>query len=589
MRDTIIIVDFGGQYAHLIASRIRRIGVWTEIISPEAATKETLSASHIKGVILSGGPQSVTADGSPQMPEESLNCGKPILGICYGHQYLCHTLGGTVTAGKKREYGAAQVMTDTACPLFTNIPAQSTFWMSHWDQVSELPAGFTSTGATPECANAAVWDKAKQRFGIQFHPEVTHSEFGAVLLSNFVQITKAEKSWSMKHFLASQAERIKAQVGDRNVFLFVSGGVDSTVCFSLLSQILGGDRVRGVFVDTGLLRKNERDWVERSLIAIGANLTVIDANDVFLKNLEGKTDPEEKRNIIGQSFLQVQKEYFSDHPLGENWVLAQGTIYPDTIETGATKHAAKIKTHHNRIPEIEEMIAKGLVIEPVADLYKDEVRELGLSLGLPEELIWRHPFPGPGLGVRILCSAEPASVEVDLNENWVQLPIQSVGVQGDFRTYASPAMLLESSQELSKYEEKSTELINQNSEINRCLVPLAIRKKTTTISRLEGYISPGRINTLQEADAIVTQALLDQNYYSRIWQFPVVLVPLSFGGGETIVLRPVDSIDAMSASVGKLPLSFLTEVAKNILAILPGIGAVLVDVTTKPPGTIEWE
>jgi len=606
MHERIIILDFGGQYAHLIASRIRRANVLAEIHQPDAVAVDFFKDDLIKGIILSGGPQSVYDEGSAACDPAIFNLGIPVLGICYGHQFLSQATGGKVVPGAQRgkEFGRAELTHKGECPLFKDIPVTSNFWMSHGDEVETLGQGFEICGETALCHNAAAWHPAKQLFGIQFHPEVTHSEYGAQLLQNFLDICGVKGDWTIEKFYEAHQAKLKDQIGNKNIVLFVSGGVDSTVAFALLSKILGPGRVQGLFVDTGLLRQGEVDYVEKAIRGIGAELTVMREADRFLKNLKGLHEPEEKRKVIGNTFLEVQRAFFADNKLGDDALLAQGTIYPDTIETGGTKNAVTIKTHHNRVPEIQAMIDKGLVIEPLADLYKDEVRALGELLGLPPELVWRHPFPGPGLGVRILCAGEaleeitaPKVNTFTLRRNQKPfriLPIKSVGVQGDFRTYRHPAVLKIKNEEfnIAELESLATKLINHYKEINRCIYPLG-SNYTGSIQKIDVAktdINPGRVTRLQRADHIVTQALQDMNFYNEVWQFPTVLVPISFNGvgQESIILRPVDSIDAMSASVGKLPASFFTRVAQEILED-DSISAVFLDVTSKPPGTIEWE
>lgn len=598
--DRIVILDFGGQYAHLIASRIRRMNVLATIENPDEVSLAELSKEDVKGIILSGGPQSVYDKESPQTDPAIFDLGKPVLGICYGHQFTCHSLGGTVESGEVKEYGRSEVSVNTDCPLFEGVPQSSVFWMSHGDEVTQLPEGFEVVGETDDCAHAAVWNRTKKLFGIQFHPEVTHSQYGAQLLQNFVDITGAAHSWTMERFLEEHTAQLQKQIGDRKVLLFVSGGVDSTVAFALLSKILGPDRVKGLYVDTGLMRYEETAFVETSLRAIGADLTVMMEGDRFLGNLKDKYEPEEKREIIGNTFLDVQRDYFVHHELGEDWVLAQGTIYPDTIETGATKHASKIKTHHNRVPEIQKMIDEGKVIEPIADLYKDEVRALGEVLGLPSELVWRHPFPGPGLGVRILCSGEEVrsqhlEIQKLKNEEYKILPIKSVGVQGDFRTYRHPALLchLEGVEgAIGELEQTATHIINADQDVNRCIFPLAFQDEVSfeNVSVAKTDITPERVEILQQADHVVMDYLRTQNLIKDVWQFPVVLVPMSFDGkgSESVVLRPIDSIDAMSATVGNLPWEYFETVAQEILKD-ERVSAVFLDITSKPPGTIEWE
>ncbi len=601
--EKILILDFGGQYAHLIASRIRRLGVLAEIVMPDdpqilAKSREKM----VKGLIFSGGPQSVFAKDSIQTDSELFKLGKPILGICYGHQYLAHKLGGKVAPGTTGEFGAAKLKIRGDSPLFKNVSDKSTVWMNHVDAVQDFAEGFENIGETEHCATAAAWNPAKNFYSVQFHLEVSHTEYGNQILKNFLEICGCHFDWNMEKFLEEQKTKLREKIGDKNVFLFVSGGVDSTVTFAFLNKIIGPERVKGLFVDTGLLRENEVEQVEKSLRAIGTDLTTLREAETFLKNLAGKTDPEEKRTIIGHTFLEVQQKFFSREKLDEKWLLAQGTIYPDTIETGGTKNADKIKTHHNRAPEVQKLIDQGLVIEPIAELYKDEVRVLGELLGLPHELVWRHPFPGPGLGVRILCS-ETESREILYKEvdsftlqpkkkPYLKLPIKSVGVQGDFRTYKNPGIILNTDQNLENLEKLATKLINHYSEINRCIVPLGqnFAGKIQEISLHKTDVNSKRVKILQRADAIVTKLLREAGEYETVWQFPVVLIPVSFNGAgtESVILRPVDSIDAMSASVGKLPWKLLEEMAKEILKSCE-ISAVFLDCTSKPPGTIEWE
>ena len=604
MHEKIIILDFGGQYAHLIASRIRRLNVLAEIMSPDEATAENLSDDKIKGIILSGGPQSVFAEDSPSTDPKIFELGKPVLGLCYGHQYFAHALGGTVAPGVTGEFGRSEFTQDGKCPLFKDVPAVSTVWMNHVDAVGEFAPGFDICGSTPHCATAAAWDGKRNFFSLQFHGEVTHTEFGETMFNNFLDICECSRDWGVEKFFEEQERNLKEVIGDKNVFLFVSGGVDSTVSFALLTKIFGADRVKGLFVDTGMMRHGEVEEVETSVRAIGADLTTLSEGDRFLKKLKGVADPEKKREIIGHTFLDVQNDFFTKNDLHENWILAQGTIYPDTIETGGTKHASKIKTHHNRAPEVQKLIDAGKIIEPIKELYKDEVRRLGEHLGLPHDLVWRHPFPGPGLGVRILCSDEETEEvpgnkvsSFTLQENkkpFLVLPIKSVGVQGDFRTYKHPAILTKVPGEktLENLEKHATRLINHYKDINRCVFPLgqnfahSIRK----INVHKTDVSPARVTLLQKADDIVTRTLREMDLYKDVWQFPTVLLPISFNdtGAESIVLRPIDSIDAMSASVGKLPWEFFEKVANEILQDTE-ISAVFLDVTSKPPGTIEWE
>ncbi|HSQ42121.1 MAG TPA: glutamine-hydrolyzing GMP synthase, partial [Fibrobacteraceae bacterium] len=402
--DTIAVLDFGGQYAHLIANRVRRLGAFTKILSPDVSFSELADA---KGIIFSGGPSSVYSKNAPPFNVEILRQAKvPILGICYGHQLIAYHLGGRVEPGKVKEYGIAELHIHGENPLLQDIPADTPMWMSHGDHVAELPADFQILASTDDCAAAAVCARSRPLYGIQFHPEVTHSQYGSQLLRNFIQICGCRESWNMKSYLPLISQRIRDQVGDRNVFLLVSGGVDSTVAFVLLNRVLGSKRVLGLHIDNGMMRLHESDKVKEFLQSDGMdNLRVVDATVDFLTPLAGEASPEAKRKSIGATFLQVKDRELARLRLDpQRWMTAQGTIYPDTIESGGNKNSDLIKTHHNRVPEVMDLMRKNMLLEPLSDLYKDEVRQLGEELGIPHALVWRHPFPGPGLGVRLLCS-----------------------------------------------------------------------------------------------------------------------------------------------------------------------------------------
>lgn len=411
----ITILDFGGQYAHLIGTRLRKLGTFSDIKDTDTSAEELANSS---GIILSGGPQSVYDPNSPSVDPMIFELGIPILGICYGHQLMNHLLGGKVEAGKVKEYGLAKINPNSDSPFLKNINSPSTVWMSHGDEVTQLADGFQLIASSEDCQNAAVANENRRFYGVQFHPEVTHSEQGNQLLANFIKICGTEKTWDLSNYLETEIEKIKTKVADKKVFMLVSGGVDSTVAFALLEKALGQDKVYGLFVDTGLMRYKERDEVEASLKSIGFNnLHIEERGDDFIGALKGKTEPEEKRKIIGDMFLKIQQEVSERLELNpEKWLLGQGTIYPDTIETGGTKHADKIKTHHNRVEAIQKLIEEGKVIEPLSDLYKDEVRAIGEMLGLPHAMVWRHPFPGPGLGVRILCTDKSETISEDLQK-----------------------------------------------------------------------------------------------------------------------------------------------------------------------------
>ncbi len=596
--DTIAILDFGGQYAHLIANRVRRLGVFTEIHSPTASIEEL---EGVKGIIYSGGPSSVYAKEAPEYNPEILEIPVPKLGICYGHQLIASQLGGSVKPGAVKEYGIANLqVTDTSCALLKGLPESSPMWMSHGDMVSEMPKEYCVVGTTKDCPTAAVAYEEKQIYGIQFHPEVTHSKFGMKLLENFVQICGCKKSWNMKSYLPLITQRIKEQVGNKKVFLLVSGGVDSTVAFVLLNHVLGTDRVMGLHIDNGMMRLGESQRVMQFLEAEGMkNLLVVDAEKDFLDALEGVTLPEQKRQIIGATFLKVKDgEMNRLHHNHKEWMIAQGTIYPDTIESGGSKNADLIKTHHNRVKEVMDLMKEGLLLEPLADLYKDEVRLLGEELGIPHNLVWRHPFPGPGLGVRLLCTdgkhelLKKGDVEglLDyLTANHIEgilLPIQSVGVQGDGRTYAQPFLLTTPTLNWKACEKFSTELANRFKPVNRVVWEIgAINENEPTL--VPQYATKTNFDTLRLFDDICTKFLQENDLYEKIWQMPVVLTPLRLDNKPCIVMRPVNSSEAMTANFAEIDPLILKELWLRFKKA--GAGALWYDITHKPPGTIEWE
>lgn len=623
---SIVILDFGGQYAHLIGTRVRQLGAYSQILPPETPAEDMEDAA---GIILSGGPQSVYDSGSPQADPKILELGIPVLGLCYGLHWITQTLGGEVKAGTVKEYGhrMIQVM-DGGGTLLKDFGPEFNVWMSHGDEAVKLPKGFTRIATSSTCANAAFADEKRKIFALQFHAEVTHTEHGLEILKRFVDLCDAAP-WSIQSYAKRIGEEIQKEVDNQpspaaaglrpasKVFMLVSGGVDSTVAFTLLNEVLGKDRVQGLMVDTGLMRKGEVEQIRSAFKNLGiTNLHIEEASEEFFKALEGLTDPEAKRKAIGNTFLSVQKRVLEQIGIGSglqatsyklsDWLLGQGTIYPDTIETGGTKHADHIKTHHNRVEAIAKMIEQGLVIEPLKDLYKDEVRKLGEEIGLPHELVWRHPFPGPGLGVRILCSdgkdlgqrTEDLGIHIDIEH--AILPIKSVGVQGDGRTYRHALVLFsDHSVEVTKEHRRlATEIPNKNRDINRVLVCVSQSEKAEMVLT-PMTITRERADLLREADAIVDEEMRRANLYEQIWQFPVVLLPVGVKkggqshlrqgyGGQAIVLRPVESTEAMTANAAPLSVDVLTRMTERILK-LPGIDLVFYDLTSKPPGTIEWE
>jgi GMP synthase (glutamine-hydrolysing) len=390
----IIILDAGGQYCHLEARKVRDLGVYAEVRASETPAEELSGA---RGIIISGGPSSVYDSGSPTVDPAIFSSGQAVLGICYGQQVMAHLLGGEVRRGEKGEYGMATLELDeTNDPMFAGLSGRQQIWMNHRDLVGRVPEGFSVAGHTDTCAVAAIADRARRLYGVQFHPEVVHTARGLEYLANFVlKVCGCVPDWDPRHRVPLIEQEIRDCVGGRKVFFFVSGGVDSSVAFALATRALGEDRVRGVYVDTGLMRDGETDFVRRV-----RGLAVEHAENEFLSVLAGVTDPEKKRHIIGEEFVLVQERVIEREGLmGHDWMLGQGTIYPDTIESGGTAKAALIKTHHNRVAGIQKLIASGRIVEPLRSFYKDEVRAVGRELGLPAELLKRLSRP-PHLNIR---------------------------------------------------------------------------------------------------------------------------------------------------------------------------------------------
>lgn len=631
--DSIAVIDFGSQYAHLIANRVRRLGVYAEIVVPGTPAASLKKLARFKGIILSGGPQSVYDKSSPTINKEIFSLAVPVLGICYGHQLIAHLLGGKIERGKAREYGIARLNVLKKIGIFEGVRDAAQVWMSHGDSITHLPPGFIEVGRTHDCKNSATANPERKIFTTQFHVEVKHTPEGMKMLDNFLNICRVKREWKIEQFMKDKMKLLAQQLEGRKVFLLASGGVDSTVAYTLLSKALGSANVYGLFIDTGLQRKNESERVAASLRKIGVkNFHIVSAKGKFLKALTSVTDPEQKRKIIGDMFLQVQAEAVRRLRLDpEHWVLGQGTIYPDTIESAGTKFADKIKTHHNRVPEILQLIKAGKVIEPLAELYKDEVRELGKDLGLPDSIVWKHPFPGPALGVRILCADKPVLphdavgpleseiIEKSLNEFLEPhdlgskiLPVRSVGVQGDSRTYRNPLAIFpmtgsaqkrfNTKQDWDNLEEISTALTNRFEEINRVCLLLTPRK-IDSVEIIPCAITEKRVRLLQELDDIVMTFIAKNGISRDVWQFPTVLVPISVNGvraphhfalqmqsgagrAEAIVLRPICSDEAMTANFYKIDWGLLAKLVKKLA---PKVSAVFYDITNKPPGTIEWE
>lgn len=457
MRNSILILDFGSQYNQLIARRVRDFGVYAEVI-PCTSSLAEIKAHEPKGIILSGGPSSVFSEDGYRVDKEIYELGIPVFGICYGMQLTAHLLGGEVKKGNKGEYGKADFTITNSCALFEEIPARSTVWMSHFDEVVKIPEGFEIAGKS-EAEIAAFFNEEKKIYTVQFHPEVSHTEFGEKMLHNFIfKVCKCDKNWVLNDFIEAEIQRIKEKVGDKKVILGLSGGVDSSVAAVLIHKAIG-DQLTCIFVDTGLLRLNEGKTVMETYgNTFDINIIKIDAKDRFLSKLKGISDPEQKRKIIGHEFVEVFDEQATK--IENAAFLAQGTIYPDVIESQSVKGpSATIKSHHNVGGLPANM--KLQLLEPLRELFKDEVRRVGVALGIPRELVYRHPFPGPGLGIRVLGEVSAEKVEIlqkadaifieELRKNKlydavsqafvVLLPVKSVGVMGDERTYDYTAVV----------------------------------------------------------------------------------------------------------------------------------------------------
>lgn len=637
LREKIVVLDFGSQYAHLIAKRFRMLGYYSEIALPST----NLSVfENCKGIIFSGGPSSVYDENIPQFNTEILNLEIPILGLCYGHQLMAKSYGGKVGKADVGEFGFSELKlnSEVTSPLFKNIESLQQVWMSHQDEVLIPGENFEIIGSTKDCKFAALQNLSKKRFSLQFHCEVKDTPCGNQIFQNFADFCGMKKNWDQDTVLQIILENIKTQAKDKNVLLFLSGGVDSTITFALLNKALGQERVLGLHIDNGFMRKNESKNVEDAYHKFGFhNFIVEDASESFLKAISGLTDPQKKRMAVGENFITVRNEVVArQHLEDDKWLLAQGTLYPDIIESGGTKNSHTIKTHHNRVQGIQNLIEKGLIIEPVKDLYKDEVRAIGKKLGLSDELVMRHPFPGPGLSINVLCNDGKSWTEKDENElsnaknelNTTELnmfcekcsanlkrtvlPVRSVGVQGDFRTYRFPALLdfgaaKEEEWPLGaaaaemgirhfpgkreKIEECSSTITNSAKYINRTIIKLYQNPniKDEDLKLQEGYCTRSRLDQLREVDNIVLTELHKSDWYNKIFQHLTIDLPYaSKKENATFVLRPVISEDVMTARFAYLPKEILGNIVHQI-AKLPFVDALYFDATNKPPATFGWE
>lgn len=512
MADKIVVLDFGSQYNQLIARRIREYGVYSELHPGDMKLEDILAMQDVKGIVFSGGPNSVYEADAPKCDPAIFESGLPVLGICYGMQMTHYMLGGEVSSGEKKEYGRALIDVKD-CPLFEGLPETQTVWMSHGDQVSRMAEGFVSVASSATCPYAASMNPEKQIYTVQFHPEVRNSEYGLDMLKNFVfRICKAQNNWSMKDFIERQISEIRDKVGDDKVLLGLSGGVDSSVVAALLNKAIGSN-LYCMFIDHGLMRKGEAESVMETFSKnMDLNLIRVDASERFLSKLKGISDPEQKRKIIGNEFVYTFADEIKKLLEGTEikW-LAQGTLYTDVIESG-TKTAQTIKSHHNVKGLPEDMTFS--LIEPLNRLFKDEVRQLGTELGLPEEMVWRQPFPGPGLGVRVL-----------------------------------------------------------------------------------GEITDEKLEVVRESDAILREEIRKAGLQREIWQYFTCLPDIRSVGvmGDqrtydyTVVIRAVTSIDGMTADWARIPFDVLDRISTRIVNEVRHVNRVALDITSKPPGTIEWE
>lgn len=591
----IVVLNAGGQYCHLIARRIRELGVHAVVGDIGKPAAELAGA---RGIIISGGPASVVQPTSPSVDRRIYELGVPILGICYGHQLMARDLQGRVEPGVTKEYGHSSLHAGDSL-LFYGIPSRELrVWMSHGDTVVDIPPGFSIVGETDDCKVAAMEDRRRRLFGLQFHPEVVHTDHGSEILRNFVfGVCGATADWDPRARLEQVMAGIRKTAGDRKVFFLISGGVDSTVAFYLCARALGADRVLGLYVDTGLMRESDADAMHYLEQAVGAHAVhVADRSADFLAALAGVANPERKRAIIGDAFVDVQEDEFVKLGLREReWLLGQGTIYPDTIESGGARHAARIKTHHNRSPRIQALIDQGRVIEPLVEFYKDEVRVLGEQLGLPHDVVWRHPFPGPGLAVRCVCTehaaaVEPTTIPLPAGVSGFVVPVRTVGVQGDERSYSN-LLAIEGAGSVEATGTLARRVTNEHRTINR-VVDIVDRRDGRPFEQLAIHpatLTRERVLLLRTADDLVTRVVRAHGLYDAIWQFPVGMLPLGAAPGrEAIVLRPVNSRDGMTAEYARLPGAVVQEIARA-LATLGRVDAVLYDVTNKPPATIELE
>ena len=623
--EKIAILDFGAQYTKVIDRRVRELNICSDILPADVPLAEL---KGYRGIVLSGGPASVYDSDAPRCEEGVFDLGVPVLGLCYGMQLINQHFGGTVASSDTREYGETLIDIDPKTPLFAGLSAEQRVLMSHGDSVKDPAPDFKivgkshANGSDPRAGGeeasivVAIANENKKVYGVQFHPEVELSENGVAMLRNFLYGVCALKGdYVLNDRLQEAMDEIRATVGTQNVLVLVSGGVDSNVTAALLLKALGPDQVYAIHIDSGLMRKDESDSVCEALKKLGfKHFRRVDAEQRFLEPLKNTTDPEEKRRIIGDVFFHLSQEAIAETGLDLNQTfLAQGTLRPDLIESGSLLVSARahtIKTHHNDVPLIREQRAKGLVIEPNRDWHKDEVRQIGRLLGLPSEIVERQPFPGPGLGIRILCADKPYqtknhdTVNKALQERaktagfeGTLLPVRSVGVQGDHRTYNHLAVLA------GDYQQKTWEelaalsqgITNNLTDVNR----VALLLNGETLPENSPTITPTVVDKktlakVRAVDYFVREAFKQGEYYRHISQLLTVLVPLDWEGKgrHSIALRAVVTSDYMTARPAlpgrDFPAAFLHALAWDI-GQSDDIDAVFFDITGKPPATVEWE
>lgn len=614
----VAILDLGAQYAKVIDRRVRELGVEPVIVANDTPATEL---AEYGAVIISGGPDSVYAPTAPTYDKALFETAVPIFGICYGLQLLNHANGGTVEKKSTREDGVFDIAVETDSALFAEMDASQEVLLTHGDTVDQIPEGFRIIARSGELI-AGIEHTKKPWYGVQFHPEVDLTRDGMQIFKNFLfEIAGLEANYTVEDREEKAIAEIKEVVGDGHALVLVSGGVDSAVAAALVTKALGSDKVFALHVDSGFMRQNESSKVVEALKEVGLEVTVVDAEEEFLnatteingkqtKMLKDTTDPEEKRKIIGDTFMRISEREIKNLGVSEaDTYLVQGTLRPDLIESASNKITSKaevIKTHHNDTALVRKLRDAGKVIEPLADYHKDEVRQLGLELGLPEEIVQRHPFPGPGLAIRLLCATEPFMVEkydqinADLqkyaegDEYLTLLPVRSVGVQGDGRSYKHP-VAVSGTADWKHLMQLAKELPKVFHDVNRVVYVYGetITEPTTDITPT--LLEHNAVDQLRQADYIVFQELKRADCLQTVAQVPVISIPVSFGaaGGRSIVLRPFVTNDFMTgvpAFPGNhIPEQVIQKIAERILAEVPDISRVLYDCTGKPPGTTEWE